>query len=376
VAEVSAVRIWASRYTLQPRASLSAKARGGLREGALIRVETLNSEGFADLHPWTELGDLSLDHQLESLAAVPLQGADAATPLVKRALAIAELDGEARQKRTSCFQGLTLPRNHYLATDLLALDAGRLADIQSDGFRAVKVKIGRDLEAELAQLKRLVLAGPGLSWRFDFNGTLTPARFEDFALALGRESSLARAIEFIEDPVAWAPQVWAELQAKTALPLALDRGGEALLGAHEEQGPRDDSLALAARWLIIKPAVQDPKRMAAIARRFGWRIAVTSYLDHPLGQVAASLEAARFLGGSDRASETSTDHVAHNDGNSATATATATALGTCGLASHFAYEKNEFSEVLEVRESVLLPPPGTGLGFDELLGARDWTRVR
>ena len=56
--------MWISRYTLKPKRALSAIAREGVREGALIRV----GDGFEDMHPWPELGDEPLDGQLKRLA--------------------------------------------------------------------------------------------------------------------------------------------------------------------------------------------------------------------------------------------------------------------------------------------------------------------
>ena len=67
--------VW--RYTLVPRRSLSPLAGARTREGALIRV----GDGFADVHPWPELGDAPLDEQLALLAR------GETTPLSERSLA-------------------------------------------------------------------------------------------------------------------------------------------------------------------------------------------------------------------------------------------------------------------------------------------------
>ena len=75
---------------------------------------------------------------------------------------------------------------------------------------------------------------------------------------------------------------------------------------------------------------------------------VTSYLDHPLGQVAAAYVAAQLWAQfPDR-------------------------LETCGLLSHLVYQTNEFSEQLCVKEAILIPPEGTGFGFEETLYNQDW----
>src|SRR5687768_11414487 len=63
------MRLWAHRYQLMPCRRLSPIATAGARKGALLRMRTdSGAEGFADLHPWPELGDLPLETQLAMLA--------------------------------------------------------------------------------------------------------------------------------------------------------------------------------------------------------------------------------------------------------------------------------------------------------------------
>ena len=51
--------IWYSSYELKLKDFPGAPAR----QGALVRVDG----GVADLHPWPELGDLSIDEELEAI---------------------------------------------------------------------------------------------------------------------------------------------------------------------------------------------------------------------------------------------------------------------------------------------------------------------
>jgi o-succinylbenzoate synthase len=73
------------RYELIPKRRLSTVAIDGPRHGALIRVDG----GFADIHPWPELGDLPLDQQLALLAR------DETTPLTQASLEFASIDAAA-----------------------------------------------------------------------------------------------------------------------------------------------------------------------------------------------------------------------------------------------------------------------------------------
>src|SRR5687768_11893046 len=101
------MRIWAHRYQLIPRHRLSGIAREGPREGALLRFD----DGFADLHPWPELGDPTLDEQLALLARGEM------TRQLRASYALAAIDGEARRKGLSLFEGLVIPQSHWPGAD-------------------------------------------------------------------------------------------------------------------------------------------------------------------------------------------------------------------------------------------------------------------
>src|SRR4029078_6257499 len=101
--------MWFCRYTLKPRRALSALAGARPREGALLRA----GDGFADIHPWPELGDEPLEEQLKHVETLP-------------ALHYARIDGEARRRGVSLFDGLTIPESHWPGDD------------PPDGFDTVK----------------------------------------------------------------------------------------------------------------------------------------------------------------------------------------------------------------------------------------------
>lgn len=278
-----------ARYTLEPRRRLSAIARDGAREGALLRVGHGSAEyGFADLHPWPELGDAPLDEQLALLTRGEL------TPLTRCSLRCAEIDGDARRRGVSVFEGLTIPESHWTGND------------PPEGFDTVK-------------LKGVALLPPDVRLRIDFNATLSPAELERVAATLPRER-----IDFIEDPCPYDPATWRALREKTGLRLALDRGF-----AFE-----------AVDVLVVKPALEIGWPA------FGGEIVVTSYMDHPLGQLWAAYVAA-----------------------------THEVSARCGLFTHVLYEANPFAEAMRSEGARLLAPEGTGLGFDDLLAKLPWTRL-
>ena len=268
------MRVFAHRYTLRRRT-------GGEREGALLRID----DGFADVHPWPTLGDAVLDEQLALLARGEL------TPLTKAALHWAAIDGDARRRGVSLFDGLTIPLSHWPGADPPA------------GFDTVKIKGLPDVPDRV----RI---------RIDFNARLTPAEVIFVAAELPRER-----VDFLEDPCPYDERLWRELSAKTGLKFALDRF----------EGVAD--------VLVHKPALQIhfPRHDDVV---------VTSYMDHPLGQFTAAYVAA-------------TNRV----------------NARCGLFTHVLYEPDAFIERIESDGARLLPPRGTGFGFDDLLEGLPWKSI-
>ena len=264
------------RYTLVPRTGSAP------RHGALLRVDG----GFADVHPWPELGDAPLDEQLALLAR------GETTQLTRASLHWARVDADARRRGVSLFEGLTIPLSHWSGDDPPA------------AFDTVKTKG--------------VLPVPEhVRIRIDFNGRLSPSEFVRIAARLPRER-----IDFIEDPCPYDEALWASLREQTGLRLALDRF----------EGVAD--------VLVYKPALQ------TAFPQFDGEIVVTSYMDHPVGQFFAAYVAA-------------TNRVSARN----------------GLCTHMLYEPDAFIEQIRLDGARLLPPAGTGIGFDELLGELSWETI-
>ena len=274
--------MWIHRYTLVPRRSLSPLAGARPREGALLRIDN----GFADIHPWPELGDAPLDEQLAWLAR------GSTTALTARSLYCAAMDGAARRAGRSLFEGRTIPHSHWPGDDPPA------------DFDTVK-------------LKSIEGIPPNVWLRIDFNARLTPEQFIYMAEALPHDR-----VDFVEDPCPYDAGTWSALRETTGLRLALDRGVA-------EEG---------VDVLVVKPAVQEVPRTSK-------EIVITSYMDHPVGQFFAAYAACDFP-------------------------------GTHGLFTHVLYEPNEFSETIRAEGARLLPPEGTGIGFDDLLEQLPWKALQ
>ncbi|CCB91472.1 putative uncharacterized protein [Waddlia chondrophila 2032/99] len=217
------------------------------REGALLEF-TFEDEtvGYADCHPWTELGDAPLKQQLFLLRQRRI------TPLMARSLDFALVDSHARAKKMNLFEGVTIPKSHCL------IDSVRIPE----GFDIYKCK---DPQLCLELLPQLA---PGKKIRMDFNNKLTKDQYIEF---IERANPFIKRLDFIEDPFPFDQKLWKEFEQKYGVPIALDR-------AREGEG---HSLK------ILKPAIDPPVKLSKEKRYL-----FTSYLDHPIGQAAAAYSAA------------------------------------------------------------------------------------
>ena len=305
--------VWNWRYTLRSARALNAASARTEREGALIRV----GDGYGCLHPWPELGDAPLDDQLRALVA----GDAHRTPLVVGALECARIDGEARRVGKSLFR-CPVPESHWLVRD-----GDDPAFARSEGFRIAKIKGTPDLERVIALVDAWSRAG--LRIRLDFNESLRRGGFLDFWKRLGEERH--RAIDAVEDPEAWSEDGWMDLR-DAGIPLAVDRDHTSRLRSGDV--------------LVYKPAHY------GFACDRDTRFYVTSYMDHAIGQAwAAAFASIASQGGANPN------------------------LLPCGLLTHRCFEDDPFFERLRCDGSRLLPPGGTGLGFDDLLEKLSWKRL-
>ncbi|MEX2579463.1 MAG: hypothetical protein WD342_10430 [Verrucomicrobiales bacterium] len=339
------------RYTLRSTSALNARSARTEHEGALIRAE----DGFGCIHPWPELGDAPLDEQLARLARGDR------TPVLAQALCCARIDGEARREASSLFVSgsgdpIPMPPSH-----LLAQPRDEPGEAWEAGFRVVKHKVGPDLSGLVEKLDPWV--GAEFRIRLDANETVSVGEWRGWWNRI--PAALRSAIDFVEDPCPWSGQDWQSLR-DLGLPVAADRDAEAR--------------GIAADVLVYKPAIDgegkggSERELAGKAEKAGgvsgdvarspallpWeercveggkRLVVTSVMDHALGQLWAAHRAA-VLG-------LAAPHL----------------LTDCGLLTHRCFEPDPFFDRIRTQGPRLLPPPGTGLGFDDLLDKLPWKRL-
>lgn len=327
------MKFFFSVYQLTPKKSLNAVVAPVPREGALLKVESLSGKvGYADIHPWPEFGDAPLFEQLSLLKELKL------TPITEQAIWLAKRDAEARAKKESLFiQGVQL-RHNYLIDDPIALDVRDIDDIAARGFTTVKVKVGRDLEAESKFLTRLA-ARRDLRIRLDFNSLLTAEKFEKFMTGLSKET--AALIEYVEDPFKYEKEEWRKARALGRI--ALDFENSRVTWNKEERPACD--------VVVVKPARMDVDKTTEAALHWAIRMTVSSSMDHPVG-VAHALCVALEL------KKKNELHVLE---------------GGCMTLDQ--YQMNPFAAEMPTQGPYFMKFAGTGIGFDRLLERVDWKPV-
>lgn len=223
------------------------------RLGFLIRLQKDHNVGFADVHPWPEFDEPDLNQQIESLKkGRPLL-------LSTRALERARRDARARQEGRSLLTEEVI-QCHRLYFSLSEISHQSLEADWNEGFRTLKLKVGKDLKEEIRFFHSYEQSLNCFRIRLDFNARLDGEDFQIYLEQMG--SSLAQCIEYVEDPF--------ELPHGTrqTLPVAVDLAW--------------NSQASSADYWVIKP-MHLPREFDRLSFSPHSQFVFTHSFEHPLG---------------------------------------------------------------------------------------------
>ena len=296
------MNVWLSPYELRP-------VLGRVRQGYLLKVQSPEGEpGYADIFPWVEFGDPSVED-------IPnLIETNKSTPLLEQSFYFAKKDAVSRSGKKSLVNDLSL-KNHFHLSGAPETWPLKLEGAFASGFRSVKLKVGRDLAAEVSGLlaiRKFEFDHPWL--RLDFNGLGTKEYFDKI-------ESLRPIIEFIEDPFL-EPELW---------------GAQDWIWAFDQ--PPFEMDKVDCKIQVIKPAKQNFKKIDSKTKKV-----FTSYLDHPVGIAHAFVEASSF---------------GHQELD-------------YGLMTQNQYEVTPFHDYLKQVGPYLEIEGSLGIGFDDLWDHLDW----
>lgn len=311
------------RYTLYSRGSLNAVSQRHDFHGALLRVDG----GVGCLHPWPEFGDAPVEEQLELLRT------GGTSRVIERALYMAEVDREARRRKASLFEGLSIPRCHY-SWDQNQPSPPQMQRVIQEGWKAIKTKGWGNVGEVLRWLDGFAAKDVtgAIRLRVDFNSCLEPWQFRNFMDWMSPR--VRERLDFVEDPFPYDPVQWATMQETHHVRLALDKQ---LRGSHAGY-----------EVAVLKPGRRDWRAMVEdLPERVG--LVMTSAMDHAIGQSFAAYEAALAW---------------REFGNR---------MDLCGLSTEHLFAQDDFFARLRSEGGRLeVDREGTGLGFDDVLKKLPW----
>ncbi len=329
------IKFWTSKYELVPWTDLSAASGSQPRSGALLKVLWPNGDiGYADIFPWPEFGDATLDEQIAALARGHL------SPVIEQSIWLAKKDAALRKQKKNAFLTGAKVKNHYLVNDFTQFTEAHMKDLRTAGFTTLKLKVGRDIDEEAKFVIRILKQNP-VMLRLDFNAKTDFSQFERFMTHL--PPAIRARIEYVEDPFKWDWESWFE--AAKMIPLALDLEHDKV---DWEKFPSKPPFTV----VILKPARQDVDKALKWVNRFALKMSVSSSMDHPVG-VAHALNVASEL-----------KKFYPNT------------LLDCGCLTLRSFKPNEFTNRIQITGPYLKEIKGTGIGFNDLLEKVEWVPVQ
>jgi o-succinylbenzoate synthase len=328
------LKFWYHRYTLNPRFSISSKQGDTPREGALLKIQwPTKAVGYADLFPWTEFGEENIVEQLDRLKKGKL------TKEVEQSIWLAKQDAQARSQKKNLTIDYKLIKNHFTVTDISKVTDSTISEKKSAGFTTLKVKVGRDVNAEVQWLSTIMKKHPQLTFRLDFNAQPDFSVFEKLITSF--TPAVRERFEFVEDPIPYTLESWTE--AAKLVTLAVD--------LEQDKVQWEKGKDLPFRVLIYKPARGDYEKLVKKLNDFSFKVVVTSMLDHAVG-ISHAIRLATELKKNFR-----------------------NRVLECGCLTQHLYWPEEFLNIINVKGPVLNGISGTGIGFDEQLEKLAWIEL-
>jgi hypothetical protein len=232
-----------AEYQLTPLKQLN-RFETKTRRGIILRIGGVNAS-YVDYHPWTELGDASIESILEDLKT------DRKLPITLHLLNTAN----DNTSDLLCKKALQPFKNHCLISDQQWPLSGDV----------IKCKIGKDVESEVKWIKKILKQGSRV--RLDANGVFSYEETLSFWDSFTPEEQLQ--IDYLEDPTFYCPKLWKDFK-KHGIPLAVDR-----VVRPDELDPTTFD------FIVHKPNIQPWQSINHLEKP----VIFSSYMGHDLGRL-------------------------------------------------------------------------------------------
>ncbi len=270
------MKLYICPYKLIPKdKQLNSTTYADVKYGSLIKCEYENKKiGYADFHN----GENFLNDSLFDLKKYfnNIKG-----PQWEQSLYMAQLMSKVVSTKDK--SKLTKVKSHYLIQNINKFKPLDLLKLEVKGYSRFKVKMGIKLKSETNLLKALIQkSAHNTLFRLDFNASIEK---KEFMIWLEKnKDSILNKVEFIEDPISFAPGIWQHIERKFDVNLALDQAEDPI---------RVDSQDLPT-VIVLKPAVQNVKAIIDKHKACEVRFVFTHYMDHPVGQLGANFLAQTY----------------------------------------------------------------------------------
>lgn len=297
-------------------------------KGVLIRCDWGNQVGYADLFAWEKWGDLPVEVQINNLKKnnISLQ--------LHQSIAMAAKDAQARNEKRNLLESCEKIKNNYLIANATEFDVDDLKKIKLDGFKTVKIKVGLNADKEIHLIEKASLLN--FKIRLDFIAETSYEEFENFISHIPKK--ILEFIEYFEDPCTFNANDWRK--AQRFCPIAIDHS-LALF-----KWPRE-SLDWPFNAIVVKPAKVNFNDLPLK----NIPTTITSYMDHPVGQMHALAVAIEFK-----------EKYPHQ-------------ILDSGCLTHHLFETNAYSDLIQQNGPFIKKIEGYGIGFDHLLKNENWQWV-
>ncbi len=263
----------------------------------VVCIHTADGVGFGEAVPLPGYSEETKESIIKGLggilAKLPGLLLEDIHSLAKRTLAGSPFAASALLAAKEMAAGELQPPNQLHVPLLATVSASRepealvkrIRALCGRGFRTIKLKVGRDFQADIATLRLLLTEMPaGVRLRIDANQGYSMSEAQAVTDLIGQYPN--HAVELVEQPFGTDDKSWAMLKSLSKVsgnvPLMLD---ESIVCESDIEKAADCGAEYVKLKLFKQGGVSDLLRLAEMARRFGLKVVIGNGVSTEIGNV-------------------------------------------------------------------------------------------